>query len=467
MTNVTLILIDNETDVINGDSVCGRGRTFGPVTLTGSSLVVVFVSKTSRFSFSTKQGFRLLFLSAADLSSTSTTNYLCSENNFSFGNIRGRDFVVSFSSDDSENRHGFLIRYKSTASSKKGDCTQSTADIVFLLDSSGSVGETNFVFLTSFISDLVYDFNVGPDVVQVGMVTFESNVTNHFNLNQYATKEEVINATHQLPYSGGRTLTDLGLNHTLWHSFTEENGARSHATRVLLVFTDGASNRPSSTRAVAEEVKQAGITIISVGVESGVDPTELFAIASHEEYVFQATSFTDLETIKYSLESIICKIITSAPSSLTLTTTTRSSSLHPPTLQAPILSPSIPVLAPQVSSTDTQSSTVGGNDTTTSITSSDVSSSSPSSDVSSSDIAPTGTGSTVEMTSSSPDGVSTSVLSSSSSRVSLTSRTTQQHISSESVSTTTIQSDINSKSNQSSNLPDVKGTCHKCDKPSR
>lgn len=269
------------------------------------------------------------------------------------------------------------------------------------------------------------------------MVTFESNVTNHFNLNQYATKEEVINATHQLPYSGGRTLTDLGLNHTLWHSFTEEHGARSHASRVLLVFTDGASNRPSSTRAVAEEVKQAGITIISVGVESGVDPTELFAIASDEEYVFRATSFTDLETIKYSLESIICKIITSDPSSPTLTTSTRSSSLHPPTLQAPILSPSIPVLAPQVSSTDTQSSTVGGSATTTSITSSDVSSSSSSSDVSTSDIAQTGTGS---MTSSSPDGVSTSVLDSSSSRVSLTSRTTQQHISSASVSTTTIQS---------------------------
>lgn len=90
--------------------------------------------------------------------------------------------------------------------------------------------ETQTITLNNLIRtqiDLVYDFNVGPDVVQVGMVTFESNVTNHFNLNQYATKEEVINATHQLPYSGGRTLTDLGLNHTLWHSFTEEHGARS------------------------------------------------------------------------------------------------------------------------------------------------------------------------------------------------------------------------------------------------
>lgn len=338
-------------------------------------------------------------------------------------------------------RH-FVIWYIKYPKYPISDCTQSTADIVFLLDSSGSVGETNFIFLTSFIGDLISDFNVGPDVIQVGMVTFESNVTNHFNLNQYATKEEVINATHHLPYSGGRTLTDLGLNHTLWHSFTEEHGSRPHATRVLLVFTDGASNRPSSTRAVAEEVKQAGITIISVGVESGVDPTEMFAIASQEEYVFRATSFTDLETIKYSLENIICKIITSAPSSPSVTTTTQSSSLLPPTLQVPVLSPSIPVMAPQVSSTDAQSSTASGSVTSTGVTSSDVSSSlssSSSSDASSSDSTPTGTGSTAEMTSSSQDGISTPVLSSSSSRVPLTSRTTQQHLSSASISNTSIQ----------------------------
>lgn len=38
-------------------------------------------------------------------------------------------------------------------------------DIVFFLDFFGSVGEINFVFLIFFISDLVYDFNVGLDVV--------------------------------------------------------------------------------------------------------------------------------------------------------------------------------------------------------------------------------------------------------------------------------------------------------------
>nr|XP_022326823.1 uncharacterized protein LOC111126454 isoform X2 [Crassostrea virginica] len=434
---------DNETDALNNNEECGKDMSFGPMTLTSSStLVVEFVSKSSRFMAKSKQGFRLLFLSASDMSangcqerqillasdtpqyisspnfpdlyqsnmdceweieaptgydvnilvlfldienedlctfdflrfnegSSSNTNSLCVENNFQFGNIRGSNFVVSFQSDDSQNKHGFLLRYKSTAASSK-DCSQSKADIVFLLDSSGSVGEDNFVFLTSFIGDLISDFNIGPEFVQVGLVTYQTNVTNRFDLNRYGTKEEVLNATKQVPYSGGWTNTDLGLNHTLWHSFAEDHGARPFTTQLLLVFTDGVSNHPSSTRQVADDVKGSGVTIISVGVESGVDSPELFAIASREEYVFRATSFTDLETIKYSLENIICKIISSVGSNPQTTTT----SYHPPTLQFPVMSPgnSI-VMAPLPTSTETLTPTADGTDTSSAMTSTDISSS--------------------------------------------------------------------------------------------
>ena len=341
--------------------------------------------------------------------SSSNTNSLCVENNFQFGNIRGSNFVVSFKSDDSQNKHGFLLRYKSTAASSKGlhflrsyswkftgampfcfllytffsfllffvvvvlDCSQSKADIVFLLDSSGSVGEDNFVFLTSFIGDLISDFNIGPEFVQVGLVTYQTNVTNRFDLNRYGTKEEVLNATKQVPYSGGWTNTDLGLNHTLWHSFAEDHGARPFTTQLLLVFTDGVSNHPSSSRLVADDVKGSGVTIISVGVESGVDSPELFAIASREEYVFRATSFTDLETIKYSLENIICKIISSVGSNPQTTTT----SYHPPTLHFPVMSPGNSIVMAQLpKSTETLTPTADGTDTSPAMTSTDVSTSS-------------------------------------------------------------------------------------------
>ncbi|XP_056009488.1 uncharacterized protein LOC125680113 [Ostrea edulis] len=413
------LFLNNKTDVLNDNEICGRGRSFGPMSFENSSaLVIEFVSKSSRRMVSSKKGFRLQYLSATEQTaggcqqkqvlmaddtpryissprfpdfyppnatceweikaptgydinililfidiesgnlcsfdylgfnqgSTSKTNLLCSENSFSFGNVQGNNFIVSFSSDGSENGHGFLLRYKSTEATPK-NCTQSKADVVFLLDSSGSVGETNFAFLTAFISDLISDFNIGQEFIQVGLVTYETNVTNQFDLNQFATKEELINATNHVSYKGGWTYTDRGLNYTLRHSFTEEHGARPDTTRVLLVFTDGVSNYPYSTRAVAEEVKNTDTTIISVGIESGVDSPELFAIASQEEFVFRATSFTDLETIKYSLENIICKIISSKNSITT--------SAFPP-----LISPSLLISNTSLSSTveaaNTQSTT--------------------------------------------------------------------------------------------------------------
>ena len=62
------LISDNETDALNNNAECGKDMSFGPMTLTSSStLVVEFVSKSSRFMAKSKQGFRLLFLSASDM----------------------------------------------------------------------------------------------------------------------------------------------------------------------------------------------------------------------------------------------------------------------------------------------------------------------------------------------------------------------------------------------------------------
>lgn len=81
--------------------------------------------------------------------SSSNTNSLCVENNFQFGNIRGSNFVVSFQSDDSQNKHGFLLRYKSTAASSKG--------LHFLVPIRGNLLEPcHVVFFCIFFSFLLF-----------------------------------------------------------------------------------------------------------------------------------------------------------------------------------------------------------------------------------------------------------------------------------------------------------------------
>jgi len=53
-----------------------------------------------------------------------------------------------------------------TTPAPKADC-EAQADIVFLLDSSGSVGSANFQKMKAFVHDMMTSFNIGPNAVQV------------------------------------------------------------------------------------------------------------------------------------------------------------------------------------------------------------------------------------------------------------------------------------------------------------
>ncbi len=65
-------------------------------------------------------------------------------------------------------------------------CSQATADLVFVVDSSGSIrdkGFENWDTILTFVSDLVTALPVGENGVRIGMVVFSNNARNEFYLN--------------------------------------------------------------------------------------------------------------------------------------------------------------------------------------------------------------------------------------------------------------------------------------------
>jgi hypothetical protein len=56
-------------------------------------------------------------------------------------------------------------------------CNVNKADIVFLLDASGSVGAVNYERTKQFIVDVVTALDIGQAAVRVGLVRFESAVS--------------------------------------------------------------------------------------------------------------------------------------------------------------------------------------------------------------------------------------------------------------------------------------------------
>ena len=108
------------------------------------------------------------------------------------------------------------------------DCIYAGADMVFVIDSSGSIGSANFEKVRQFVKDVINAFDIGLDKTRVGVVQYSSSnlITRVFDLNTYNNKADMLDAVTRMPYYAGSTRTDLALDTMTNVSFTAVNGAR-------------------------------------------------------------------------------------------------------------------------------------------------------------------------------------------------------------------------------------------------
>ncbi|KAL3859113.1 hypothetical protein ACJMK2_009345 [Sinanodonta woodiana] len=187
-------------------------------------------------------------------------------------------------------------------------CGTLPADIVFLLDSSGSVLSTNFQKMRDFVTKFTQSFPLGPSAVQIGVVTFSTTPTNVFNLNTYQNKTAMLNAINKIPYDGGGTRTDLALQYVMRNSFTKPAGDRDKVANILIVMTDGQSNNPPLTLVETQKLHQLNIKVFAIGIGTGVDKTELGHIASDAQHVFTVNDFNSLRLLNAELRKTACDV---------------------------------------------------------------------------------------------------------------------------------------------------------------
>ena len=86
------------------------------------------------------------------------------------------------------------------------------------------------------------------------------------------------------------------------------NGGQRHGARQLvIVLTDGKNNHGTSPVGEAKKLKDMGATIITIGVGSNVDVTQLVQIASASDLVFHVGSFSTLYTIRENIIIAACQ----------------------------------------------------------------------------------------------------------------------------------------------------------------
>ena len=74
------------------------------------------------------------------------------------------------------------------------------ADIVFVLDASGSIGAANYQLIRNFVRDTVnaFDIGLGPRQTRVGVITFGTFVRQEISLNSHASKAEKLLAISRI-----------------------------------------------------------------------------------------------------------------------------------------------------------------------------------------------------------------------------------------------------------------------------
>lgn len=174
-----------------------------------------------------------------------------------------------------------------------------------MLDSSGSIGASNFEDVKDFCYNFVNSLKIGPNDNQVGIISFESTANIEFYLNTYSTKASLLTAIQSIVYQDGGTNTADGLCKLIREGYTTQHGARLSSAGVLrlaIVITDGKSNDISSdcffqsTVEAAEAVHrfEPSILVYAIGVTDNVDNQELGAIATSSEYISTISSFNPL-----------------------------------------------------------------------------------------------------------------------------------------------------------------------------
>ena len=160
------------------------------------------------------------------------------------------------------------------------------------MDSSGSIGSSDFQTAKSFVSNLAKSFLDGQNSTRIGVVRFASSASIQISLGSMLNANEIVRAINNIRYTGGDTGTHDHLALDLVEIIFSNNARDNQGIpQVAILLTDEQSNDMSLTVAAANRVHSANIQVYSFGIGFNTNSAELQAIASDASYVYHIDNF--------------------------------------------------------------------------------------------------------------------------------------------------------------------------------
>uniref|UniRef100_A0A8C4SZU2 Collagen type VI alpha 6 chain n=1 Tax=Erpetoichthys calabaricus TaxID=27687 RepID=A0A8C4SZU2_ERPCA len=181
-------------------------------------------------------------------------------------------------------------------------CKQKEADVIFLIDGSGSIFPVDFDKMKGFMEAMVDKSDIGPDKVQFGLLQFSDSPREEFQLNAYDNQLQLKQEITNMEQLGGGTNTGAALEFASQY-FDQSKGGRPSVRQFLVIITDGEAQDEVSKPAQA--LRQKGIIIYSIGVENA-NTTQLLEISGGIDKVHSINNFDDLRYVEDKIIFEIC-----------------------------------------------------------------------------------------------------------------------------------------------------------------
>jgi len=193
-----------------------------------------------------------------------------------------------------------------------GSTIREGLDLVFVLDTSGSIGTERFGFIREFVEEIVKVLDIGVEENQtlVGVILFATDAAIHFNLNNFTDANALLLAINPgLPYSRGLTYTNEALDLLRTSALDGSMGLREGRHHVAIVVTDGRSSvLPLTVTAASILHSETAYQVYAVGVNQALQ-SELEIIATDPTLTFHTNDFdaVTLQQLQQSVTQTLCE----------------------------------------------------------------------------------------------------------------------------------------------------------------
>ena len=182
-------------------------------------------------------------------------------------------------------------------------CQENKVDMCLIMDRSkfirerNSPGFDNWQLILEFLSNLVRGMFENSSNSRVGVVAFAGDAELVFALNSYNSVNDIEQAILRIPYDGGDANIGEGLTQARTLCFNPANGDRSNARNVAILISPGLPSPPvlrDPALAAAEELKEEGVTLLTMGITDLIDQGFLTEAASESAEGLEQTSYPSL-----------------------------------------------------------------------------------------------------------------------------------------------------------------------------